>query len=71
MYKLNSWNKNEKFFNSKLAGNYINKSTISTACGSEINTACGSEITATACGSEINTACGSEVTTACGSEKLN
>ncbi len=70
MYKLNSWNKNENFFNSKIAGNYI-KSTISTACGSEINTACGSEVTATACGSEINTACGSEVTTACGSEKLN
>ena len=85
MYKLNQWNNNTKFYNSKNAKNYfMNMKTqaVSTACGSEItvsacgseiNTACGSEIVASACGSEVNTACGSEiVATACGSNiKLN
>ena len=63
--KFNAWNKNEKFFSSKIAQNVI-----ATACGSDINTACGSDVTASACGSDINTACESDITTACGSDRF-
>ena len=65
MFKLNSWNENEKYCASKIAQNVI-----STACGSDINTACGSDITASACGTDINTACSSDITTACGSDRF-
>ena len=76
MYKLNEWTKEDKYYKSKIAGNYFGKSSISTACGEElntacgegINTACGEERLTTACGEGINTACGEEVFTACGTD---
>ena len=48
MFKLNSWNENEKFVSSKIAQNII-----TTACGSDVNTACGSDVMVSACGSDI------------------
>ena len=68
MYKLNAWTKEDKYYKSKIAGNYFGKISISTACGEGINTACGEERLTTACGEGINTACGEEVFTACGTD---
>ena len=74
MFKLNSWNENEKYSASKVAQNVISTAcgsdVVASACGSDVNTACGSDVVASACGSDVSTACGSDITTACGSDRF-